>query len=311
MSEIFISYSSKDRKTTRSVVRLLEKSGWQVWWDKNIPPGKTFDRVISQALDAAKCIIVLWSKNSVKSDWVIEEALEGMERKILIPTQIDSVRLPFGFRRLQTINLSRWQGAASSNSQSIKQLIKAVEALVTKPKQPQRTSARATATQKSRKLTGALDGKTIVFTGTLMESRGAHTEKVRVVGANFVDSVSSKTDYLVVGRDPGEVKLEAAEKYRVKRLSERQWLKILNDAYTRILVGKTIVFTGKLSQPRTKLESVAKKLGAKPVAAISGKTNYLIVGEEAGKKKLTEAKKIDVEIIKETIWNEIVETLSS
>lgn len=310
MSEIFISYSSKDRKTARSVVKLLENSGWQVWWDKKIPPGKTFDRVISQALDAAKCIIVLWSKNSVKSDWVIEEALEGMERKILIPTQIDSVRLPLGFRRLQTINLSRWQGETISHSQCIKQLIKATQTLVTKPKQPQKPSASATATQKNRKLTGALDGKTIVFTGTLMESRRAHAEKVRVVGANFVNSVSSKTDYLVVGKDPGEVKLEAAEKYRVKKLSERQWLKILNEAYARILVGKTIVFTGKLSQPRTKLESVAKKLGAKPVAAISGKTNYLIVGEEAGKKKLTEAKKFNIEIIEETIWNEIVGTLS-
>jgi sulfatase modifying factor 1 len=54
MSEIFISYSSKDRKTARSVVKVLEQSGWHVWWDKNIPPGKPFDRAISQALDAAK-----------------------------------------------------------------------------------------------------------------------------------------------------------------------------------------------------------------------------------------------------------------
>jgi len=311
MSDIFISYSSKDRRTIRSVVKLLEKNDWDVWWDKHIPPGKTFDRVISQALDAAKCIVVLWSKNSVKSDWVIEEALEGMERKILVPTQIDSVKLPFGFRRLQTINLSRWQGAASS--QSIKQLIKAVEALVApvakakKKKPPTKSVTR----QKSRKLTGALDGKIIVFTGTLTDSRKAHAEKIRTVGARFVNSVSSKTDYLVVGKDPGDVKLKAAEIHGIKKISERQWLKILNEAYTRILVGKTIVFTGKLSQSRTKLETVARKLGAKPVGAISGNTNYLVVGEEAGKMKLSEAKKYEVEIIQETIWNEIIETLNS
>lgn len=114
-----------------------------------------------------------------------------------------------------------------------------------------------------------------------------------------------------MGKDPGDVKVKAAEKHGVKKLSERQWLKILNEAYTRILVGKIIVFTGTLSQPRTKLEAAARKLGAKPVGAISGNTNYLVVGEEAGKKKLSEAKKYDVEIIKETIWNDIVETLNS
>ncbi|UCE04313.1 MAG: TIR domain-containing protein [bacterium] len=311
MSEIFISYSSKDRKTTRSLVKILEKRGWAVWWDKNIAPGKAFDRAISLALDASKCIIVLWSKNSVKSDWVMEEALEGAERKILLPTKIDSVSLPFGFRRLQTIDLSRWQGSASS--QNIGQLIEAVEnlvepATVAKPKRPIR---KIRTHQRTRKLTGALDGKTIVFTGALTESRAAHAEKVNTVGARYVNSVSSKTDYLVVGKEPGATKLKAAEKHGVKKLSERQWLKILNEAYTRILVGKTIVFTGQLSQPRKKLEAIARKLGAKPVGAISGNTSYLIVGEEAGKKKLSNAKKYDVEIIKEAVWNDIVSTLQS
>lgn len=311
MNEIFISYSSKDRKTTRALVKLLEKSGWHVWWDKKIPPGKAFDTVISQSLDAAKCIIVLWSNNSVKSDWVMEEALEGMERKILVPIRIDSVKLPFGFRRLQTIDLTRWQGAASSNS--FQQLATAINQLlqpITRAKQKKKPAPKTTTRRGKRKLSGALDGKTVVFTGTLTESRNAHAEKIRVVGANFVNSVSANTDYLVVGREPGDVKLKAAEKHGVKRLSERQWLRILNEAYTRILAGKIIVFTGKLNQPRTKSEALARKLGAKPLGAISGNTNYLIVGAEAGKKKLSEAKKHDVEIIEETIWNEIIETLN-
>jgi len=310
MSEIFISYSSKDRKTAGSVVKVLEKSGWHVWWDKNIPPGKPFDRAISQALDAAKCIVVLWSRNSVKRHWVREEAHEGLNRIILVPTQIDSVKLPFGFATLQTIDLSRWKGAASS--QSIKQLIKAVADLVdsgTKPEQKKKPVRKTAAREENRKPSGALDGKTIVLTGKLKEIRKAHAEKISAVGARFVDSVSSKTDFLVVGEDPGDDKLKAAEKYGVKKLSERQWLKILNEAYTRLLIGKTIVFTGKLSQPRAKLEGVARKLGAKPVGAISGNTSYLVVGEKAGKKKLSEAKKYDVETIKEPIWNEIVETL--
>jgi NAD-dependent DNA ligase len=114
-----------------------------------------------------------------------------------------------------------------------------------------------------------------------------------------------------VGKEPGDVKLKAAEKYGVKKITEKQWLKILNDAYARILAGKVIVFTGTLSQPRSKLEALAKKLGAKPVESISRKTAYLIVGEKAGKKKLSDAKKYNVEVIKEALWNDIVATLKA
>ena len=302
MTQIFVSYSSKDRKTTRALVKILEGHGWGVWWDKNITPGKAFDREISRALDAAGCIIVLWSKNSVKSDWVMEEALEGAERKILLPARIDSVKLPFGFRRLQAVDLGRWQGSASS--QSIKALISAARSLL----EPGATK-KPVAHKAKRKLTGALDGKTVVFTGALTESRDAHAEKVKAVGAKYVNTVSSKTHYLVVGRKPGDVKLQAADKHRVKKLREREWLRILNDAYGRILVGKIIVFTGKLSQPREKLEATARKLGAKPAASVSGNTKFLIVGADAGAKKLSEAKEHDVEIIRESLWNEIVATL--
>ena len=79
MSHIFISYSSKDRPKTRALATVFEKKGWKVWWDKNLMPGKAFDRAIGKALDEASCIVVLWSPNSVDSDWVLEEAYEVAE----------------------------------------------------------------------------------------------------------------------------------------------------------------------------------------------------------------------------------------
>jgi hypothetical protein len=110
MSDIFISYAREDRDKAKALAKLFQQQGWSVWWDRNIPPGRSFDEVIEEALGAAKCVVVLWSKNSASSDWVKGEAAEALQRKILVPVRIDSANVPLEFRRLQTVDLSNWKG---------------------------------------------------------------------------------------------------------------------------------------------------------------------------------------------------------
>jgi len=59
MSDIFLSYKNDDRPKAKIIAEALEQYGYSVWWDRIIPPGKIFDEVITDALDAAKCVIVL------------------------------------------------------------------------------------------------------------------------------------------------------------------------------------------------------------------------------------------------------------
>jgi len=110
MSDIFISYASEDRARAKVLAGALERQGWSVWWDRKIPPGRQFSQVIKEAIDEAKCIIVLWSKESVNSDWVQNEASEGARRKNLVPALIDDVEIPFEFRRIQAARLVDWKG---------------------------------------------------------------------------------------------------------------------------------------------------------------------------------------------------------
>jgi hypothetical protein len=109
VADIFVSYAREDRETASSLVDVLASRRWAVFWDHHIPTGKSFDRVIEQELDAARCVIVLWSRHSVASDWVRAEAREGARRQILHPVQIDETTLPLEFRHLQTANLSSWR----------------------------------------------------------------------------------------------------------------------------------------------------------------------------------------------------------
>ncbi len=108
MADIFMSYSSEDRERVIPLVEALEEEGFSVWWDRHIGMGASFDQEIEREIDAASCVVVVWSDSSVKSDWVRNESTEGQERGILVPIQIDDVRLPLAFRRVQTANLTGW-----------------------------------------------------------------------------------------------------------------------------------------------------------------------------------------------------------
>lgn len=120
MADIFISYASADRDRIRPLVESLEADGFSVWWDRHISTGESFDRVIERELDAASCVVVVWSAGSVESDWVRNEAAEGLARGVLVPVLIDDVRPPLAFRGTQTASLLGWPERA--RIEEIKQL---------------------------------------------------------------------------------------------------------------------------------------------------------------------------------------------
>lgn len=112
MADIFISYANEDRERAAQVASLLESEGWSVWWDRRIPAGRTWRKVLEDALLETRCMMVLWSKNSVSSQWVAEEAEEARRlEKTLVPVLIDPVEPPIGFRAIQAADLRLWDGS--------------------------------------------------------------------------------------------------------------------------------------------------------------------------------------------------------
>ena len=113
MLDVFLSYAREDEPKARLLATVLEARGWSVWWDRHIPRGKDFNAYIQQQLDAAHCIVVLWSKASLASQFVRDEATEGLNGR-LVPALIEAVRQPLGFRQLQAADLSDWHGQPRS-----------------------------------------------------------------------------------------------------------------------------------------------------------------------------------------------------
>jgi hypothetical protein len=85
MADVFISYSREDRECAELLARALSERGWKVWWDRQINVGRSFSETIERELDRARCVVVLWSRNSVQSEWVQNEAAEAAGRKALVP----------------------------------------------------------------------------------------------------------------------------------------------------------------------------------------------------------------------------------
>ena len=110
MSDIFISYASEDVDRVRPLVSALENTAWSVFWDRTIPAGKTWRQFIGAEIQGCRSVVVIWTQNSVNSEWVQEEAEIGKRRKILVPGLLDKVEPPFGFGGIQAANLVAWQG---------------------------------------------------------------------------------------------------------------------------------------------------------------------------------------------------------
>jgi hypothetical protein len=124
MADVFISYATPDREVAARLAAVLEHYGLTVWWDRKIAFGTVFDQVIEKELDRAKAVVTLWSKHSVVSEWVRNEASIAAERSALVPARIDACKLPLEFRRRQTADLCRWIGGG--DGQDLKALVTAI-----------------------------------------------------------------------------------------------------------------------------------------------------------------------------------------
>ena len=107
-TSLFVSYARTDAAIVRKLVDALSDAGYTVWWDDLIEAGASFAKRIEAKLATADAVIVVWSENSIQSDWVLDEAAKGRERKRLVPVTFDGSEPPLGFRQYQVVDLGKW-----------------------------------------------------------------------------------------------------------------------------------------------------------------------------------------------------------
>jgi TolB-like protein/tetratricopeptide (TPR) repeat protein len=110
-AKLFVSYASDDRRLIEPLVDFLRRQGWEVWWDRQLEAGEAYDRRLERELAAADCVVVVWSRTSVASNWVLSEAMAGFESNRLVPVALDArLSIPLPFNRIHAASLVDWTG---------------------------------------------------------------------------------------------------------------------------------------------------------------------------------------------------------
>ena len=110
MSDIFISYARPNEALAKQVAEALLAAGYNVWRDDELPAHRAYTDVIEERIKEAKAVLVLWSNQAVRSQWVRAEADAARELGTLVQVSLDGALPPMPFNQIQCADLFGWSG---------------------------------------------------------------------------------------------------------------------------------------------------------------------------------------------------------
>ena len=129
MGDVFISYARETASAAKAIADAVRRRGYAVWLDDQIPAHREYADVISERIDAASAVLVIWSEHAVRSQWVRSEANRGRENGTLVQLRIDRARLPMPFDQIQCVELMNWSGEDSNWPK----ILESIDALIDGP----------------------------------------------------------------------------------------------------------------------------------------------------------------------------------
>jgi len=114
MTDVFVSYARPDEQLAERVADALRAQGYTVWRDDELPAHRAYADVIEERLGAADAVVVLWSAEAAKSQWVRAEADAARAAGTVIQATIDGTVPPMPFNQIQCADLKGWDGKSET-----------------------------------------------------------------------------------------------------------------------------------------------------------------------------------------------------
>jgi adenylate cyclase len=131
VSDVFVSYARSTAKQAQAVGEALRSLGYRVWRDDELPAHRSYAEVIEERIKAAKAVVVIWSADAAKSEWVQSEADRARTDRKLVQLRVDACTLPMPFDRIQCADLCGWAGDLDAHDW--RKVVASVADLVTGP----------------------------------------------------------------------------------------------------------------------------------------------------------------------------------
>jgi len=144
MSDVFVSYARPDEPQAKRVTEALRSLGHDVWRDDELPAHRPYSDVIEERLGSATAVVVLWSAEAAKSQWVRAEADTARNAGTLVQAVLDGTMPPLPFNQIQCADLSAWDG--QPDNAGWRKVVTSIEALAGEPTDKS-SSQRRTATR--------------------------------------------------------------------------------------------------------------------------------------------------------------------
>ena len=112
MADVFVSYARSDDARAEQVAAALRADGHSVWRDDELPVHRSYADVIQEQVSSAQAVVVLWSAEAAKSQWVRSEADTARAIGTLVQARLDEDRPPMPFDQIQCADLTEWDGSS-------------------------------------------------------------------------------------------------------------------------------------------------------------------------------------------------------
>ncbi len=113
--DVFISYARPNEAQSLLVAQALRSRGFNVWRDDELPAHRAYAEVIEERLKSAKAVVVLWSADAARSQWVRAEADTARNAGTLVQASLDGTLPPLPFNQIQSADLRGWTGQSDAN----------------------------------------------------------------------------------------------------------------------------------------------------------------------------------------------------
>ena len=110
MAHVFISYARCNEGIAAKIADGLREVGYEVWRDDELPAHRSYADVIEERINGASAVVVLWSADAAKSQWVRAEADTARSALTLVQVTLDGTIPPMPFNQIQCADLTGWEG---------------------------------------------------------------------------------------------------------------------------------------------------------------------------------------------------------